>query len=180
MGSLHDQLLKVGLVDEDRIKKAKIDKRKQERRQRKGKKEARKPNKPQLRTPQVEKVERDRELNRQRQKRAERKAIAAQIKQLVEKHRQPIGDGDVPFNFAHNKKIKRIYITEAVRELLIAGKLSIVKLDGRYELIPSTIMEKIRIRDEKYVIFCNEPKKKNAEKTDDPYADYQIPDDLVW
>ena len=180
MGSLHDQLLKVGLVDESRIKKARRDKRKQEKQRRKDKNEPTKQDTPQLQASQAEKVERDRKLNRQRQERVKRKALIAQIRQLVEKHRQPIGEGDIPFNFAHNKKIKRIYITETERERLSAGKLAIIKLDGRYELVPSSIVEKIRVRDEKCVILCNESQKNKNKNEADPYADYQVPDDLVW
>ncbi|MCP4410714.1 MAG: DUF2058 domain-containing protein [Gammaproteobacteria bacterium] len=180
MGSIHDQLLQVGLVDEKQIKKAKIDKRKQERQRRKSKPKTGKQDKSQLRPALAEKIERDRELNRQRQRRAERKAVAAQIKQLIETNRQVTGDGDLPFNFADHKKIKRIYITEVEREQLSRGTLAIVKLNGRYELVPSTIVEKIRLRDEKYVILCNEPQEKKADHADDPYSDYRVPDDLVW
>ena len=181
MGSLRDQLLKVGLVDEKQIKKASRDKRKQDRQRRKGKTETSKqdtsPQQPAL----AKKIERDRALNRQLQAQAERKAVAAQIKQLIETNRLPKDDdGDVPFNFADNNKIKRIYVSEAVRKQLSQGKLAIVRLDGRYELVPSTIVEKIRIRDEKCVILCNEPQVNSSDNADDPYADYRVPDDLVW
>lgn len=180
MGSIHDQLLKVGLVDAQQVKKAKLDKRNKDKRRRKSKTKTDKPDKPQQRPALAEKIERDRELNRRRQQRAERKAIAAQIKQLIETSRQATGDGDLPFNFADHKKIKRIYITEVEREQLSRGTLAIVKFNGKYELVPSTIVEKIRLRDEKYVILCNEPQEKNGDHADDPYSDYQVPDDLVW
>ncbi len=179
MSSLRDQLLKVGLVDEKQVKKARIDKRKQDRQRRKGKTGSSHQNK--LQQPGlVKKIEHDRELNRQRQARAERKAVAAQIKQLIETNRLPREDGDVPFNFADNKKIKRIYITDAVREQLSKGKLAIVRLESKYELIPSTIVEKIRLRDAKCVILYNEPQEESVENNDDPYANYRVPDDLVW
>jgi uncharacterized protein YaiL (DUF2058 family) len=180
MGSLRDQLLKVGLVDEKQIKKASRDKRKQDKQRRKGKTETSKhdtsPPQPAL----AKKIERDRALNRQLQAQAEGKAVAAQIKQLIETNRLPKDEGDVPFNFADNNKIKRIYISEAVRKQLSLGTLAIVRLDGRYELVPSTIVEKIRVRDKKCVILCNEPQVNSADNSDDPYADYRVPDDLLW
>lgn len=180
MGSLRDQLLKVGLVDEKQVNKARRDKQKQDRQRRKSKTETSKQEKPQHQPALAKKIERDRELNRQRQERAERKALTAQIKQLIEANRLPKDDGDVPFNFADDKKIKRIYITEPVRKQLSHGKLSIVKLDGIYELVPSTIAQKIRLRDEKCVILDSKRQENNADNKDDPYADYQVPDDLVW
>jgi uncharacterized protein YaiL (DUF2058 family) len=181
MGSLRDQLLKVGLVDEKQIKKASKDKRKQDKQRRKGKTQTSKhdtspPQQPAL----AKKIERDRALNRQLQAQAERKAVAAQIKQLIETNRLPKNDGDVPFNFTDNNKIKRIYISEAVRKQLSRGTLAIVRLDGRYELVPSTVVEKIRLRDEKCVILCNEPQVNSADNSDDPYASYRVPDDLLW
>lgn len=179
MGSLRDQLLKVGLVDEKQVKKASRDKRKLDRQRRKGKTETSNQNK--LQQPGLaKKIEHDRELNRQRQARAERKAVAAQIKQLIETNRLPKEDGDVPFNFADNKKIKRIYITDAIREQLSKGKLAIVKLEGKYELVPPIVVEKIRLRDVKYVILYNKPEEKNTDNCDDPYVNYRVPDDLVW
>jgi uncharacterized protein YaiL (DUF2058 family) len=181
MGSLRDQLLKVGLVDEKQIKKASRDKRKQDRQRRKGKTEtSNQDTSPPQQLALAKKIERDRALNRQLQAQAERKAVAAQIKQLIETNRLPKDDGDVPFNFADNNKIKRIYISEAVRKQLSQGKLAIVRLGGKYELVPSTIVEKIRIRDEKCVILCNEPQMNGSDNSDDPYADYGVPDDLVW
>jgi uncharacterized protein len=180
MGSLRDQLLKVGLVDEKQIKKASRDKRKQDRQRRKGKTQTSKQDTLPQQPAQAKKIERDRALNRQLQTQAERKAVAAQIKQLIETNRLPKDDGDVPFNFADNNKIKRIYTSEAVRKQLSRGKLAIVRLGGRYELVPSTIVEKIRIRDKKCVILCNEPQVNSADNSDDPYADYRVPDDLLW
>ena len=81
MSSLQDQLLKAGMVDEKKAKKIKKDKRKQARQTPKGQtvvNEARELAK----QAQAEKSARDREINRQQQAVAERKAIAAQIRQL--------------------------------------------------------------------------------------------------
>ena len=84
-------------------------------------------NKLQVQQALTEKAKRDRQLNRQLKDEAEKKAIAAQIKQLIENNHLPKGDGDVPYNFADNKKIKRIFVSAAVQEQLSRGKLAIVK-----------------------------------------------------
>lgn len=179
MGSLRDQLLKVGLVDKKQVKKARIDKKRQKKRLR-GKTENGNHGKAALASAKANKISHDRELNHMRQQKAERKARAAQIRQLIETHRIPKEEGDLPFNFEHNKKIKRIHITESIRNQLSNGKLAIVKLDGPYELVPLKIAEKIRHRDEKCVILSNRYQPRDTEKPEDPYAEYQIPDDLIW
>ena len=65
-----------------------------------------------------------------------------------------------------------------MKKQIIKGSLGIARIEGRYELIPKTIAEKIQKRNEKRVVlFTNDEQEINA---DDPYADYQIPDDLTW
>ncbi len=177
--SLQDQLLKAGLVDAKQLKKVKNDKRKTNKQLHKSKTETVDQNKLQVQQALTEKAKRDRQLNRQLKDEAERKAIAAQIQQLIEKNRLPKGDGDVPYNFADNNKIKRIFVSAAVQEQLSRGKLAIVKLNENYELVPIAIAERIRMRDEKCVILCNDPQQ-GDEQQDEPYANYQVPDDLMW
>jgi len=176
--SLRDQLLKAGLVNEKQAKKAKQEKRKQARQQRKSKTAALSDT--QLRAQQalVEKAERDRRLNRKRQQTSEQKALEAQIKQLIETNRLPITDGEIAYHFEDDKKIKKVYVSEGIREQLAGGRLEIVKADSQYEVVPVAVAEKIRARDEQRVIFCNETQ--SGKGADDAYADYQVPDDLMW
>ena len=61
---------------------------------------------------------------------------------------------------------------------LVAGRLVIVCQGGVAELVPRVIAEKIAERDASLVIRVN---KVSAEiDADDPYADFKIPDDLMW
>jgi uncharacterized protein YaiL (DUF2058 family) len=123
-------------------------------------------------------AERARELNAQRDAAAQQKAILAQIAQMVQQNRQSKGNGDIAYNFTFGSKIERIYVSEAVRGHLIAGRLVIVGLDSAYELVPKVIAEKIAERDASIVVFA---KKSTTEvEEDDPYAAYKIPDDLMW
>lgn len=178
--ALRDQLLKAGLVNDKQVKKAVKEKRRETL---KGQNEpgALADSKPQAQKAQAEKAERDRRLNLQRKEAAEQKAIAAQVRQLIEANRQPRGDDDVPYNFSDGSKVKRLYVSDAVRDQLGRGLLAIVKLDGRYELVPCEIARKIHARDETAVVLLNDPQKTSGrEGDDDPYADYRIPDDLLW
>lgn len=185
MGGLKDQLLKSGLVNEKQLKKAQQEKRREDRQhQGQGKQGAEaEEQRRQREAAAAEKAERDRQLNLQRQQEAERKAVAAQVKQLVEAHRQPPGFGDTPFNFVDGGKVKRLAMSDAVRGQLTRGQLAIVKVENRYELVPGEIAEKIRQRDPEAVILHNAPppRQPGAEgQGEDPYAGYQVPDDLMW
>jgi uncharacterized protein YaiL (DUF2058 family) len=176
--SLQEQLLKAGLVSTHKAKQIQHEKNKQA----KQPQAAKNTDDAKLRTQQaqVEKTERDRELSRQRQEEAERKAVAAQIKQLIEQNRVAAGDGDIGYQFADGNKVKTIYLTEAQRSHMLRGLLAIVKNEGHYDLVPAETAEKIRTRDASAVLVLNIADTQTAQNKDDPYADYQIPDDLIW
>src|SRR6202008_167553 len=101
--------------------------------------------------------------------------------QLVELHRIPRVEGDDLYNFVDGKRIRRLAMQRAMRDQLVTGALEIVKNDGRYEIVPAEVAEKIRQRDERSVIPRNTaPPAAPAAAEDDPYKDYVVPDDLMW
>ncbi len=90
------------------------------------------------------------------------------------------GNGDdLAYNFEDNKNIKRIYVTQDTHDAIALGKLAIVKLEGQYEIVPGPVADKIKLRDENYIILRNDPSQQD-EESDDFYAEYEIPDDLMW
>lgn len=178
MPSLQDQLLKAGLVDKKQVKQVNKEKRKQTNVARRSAEEVVDEVKQQAEQARLEKVQRDRELNRQRDQELQNKAIAAQIKQLVDNNRQPKG-GEVEYNFTDGKQIKKIRMKPEMQQQLIRGLLTIVKSAGEYELVPRIIADKIALRDPGCVLVAN-AKSATDTKDDDPYADYVIPDDLMW
>jgi len=184
--ALRDQLLKAGLVDERQAKKAAKEKHKDAQRQH-GQGKTATAEEDRLRAQQAqaqaEKVERDRQLNQQRQEQALKKAAAAQIRQLVEQHRQTKEGGETPYNFIDCGKVKRLYLSDRVRRRIVQGQLAIVRLDQDYELVLPEIAEKIHARDANSVVVFNDPKQPAAAAPpveEDPYAKFQVPDDLVW
>lgn len=178
MVSLQDQLLKAGLVDKKKVKLANQDKSKQKKvEKRTGTQSVDEVRLAALET-QRKNAERARELNAQRDADARQKAIVAQIAQMVQQNRQSKGNGDIAYHFTHDKKVERIYVSAAVQAHLVAGRLVIVLLNGAVELVPRIIADKIAERDAALVVRVN--KASAAVDEDDPYAAYQIPDDLMW
>ena len=176
--SLQDQLLKAGLVDEKKANKIKKTKHKQVKQKQKNKIVTVDEAKVAAAQQQAEKVERDRQLNQQRKAEAEHKAMAAQVRQLVEMNRQAADRGDIAYSFTDGPLVKRIHVTAAQHKQLSNGRLCIIKLDEQYELIPSLVAEKIQQRDGATPILSNQPTETPDE--DDPYAEFQVPDDLMW
>ena len=181
MASLQDQLLNAGMVDKKKAKKIEKEKRKQAKQLPKGQKltnEARE----QAQQALNDKALKDKETNRALQELAQVKAIAAQIKQLIEANRLDRSKGDVAFQFVDGKKIKKMHISTLFQNQLGKGQIAIVKLGELYELVPTAVAEKIKQRDESLVVMLTENTGVNAdqEDEDDPYADFKIPDDLMW
>ncbi len=177
--SLQDQLLGAGLVDKKKAKQAKKDKRKTDKVQRKSKEVAVDEVKQQAEQARQEKIERDRKLNQERQAAVEAKAINAQIIQLIEHHRIA-KHGETAYNFTDGTTIKKILIDDKLTGQLSRGQIALVRLNENYELVPKVVAEKISQRDDSFIVVANERQQTAEEDEDDPYADYPIPDDLMW
>jgi len=180
VNAFQEQFLKLGLVDEKKINQTKHEKHKQVTQQRHNKQPPVDAAKRAAQQAQQAKAERDHLLNDERQAVAARKAAAAEIKQLVAENRQPKGSGDVPYNFTDGTKIRRLYMTEALRAQIMKGVMAIVKAVGHYEVVPIAIADKIRQRNAQCVIQLSTEASVDAPAVDDPYGDYKIPDDLIW
>lgn len=178
MVSLHEQLLKAGLVDKNKVKQAAHKQQKQKKDERRSGTETVDEARAAALELQRANAEKARQANAERDALARQKAIVAQIADLIAKNRQAKGNGDIAYNFTHGSKIERIYVSAAVRDHLTAGRLVIVVLNNTVELVPRVIADKIAERDAALVVRVNKPAAQVDE--DDPYAAFQIPDDLMW
>ncbi|PIE40692.1 MAG: nucleoprotein/polynucleotide-associated enzyme [Gammaproteobacteria bacterium] len=178
MASLQDQLLKAGVVDKGKAQKIKKDKHRSAKQAPKGQQQDSEARRLAEKARQ-EKLEKDKEKNRKLKEAAEQKAIQAQLKQLVEMNRIDRAGGEVSYQFSHGKAIKKMYVTEQQQLLLTRGRIAIVEFQDGYELVPAPVAEKIAQRDEHKIVLLNTPESNQVDE-DDPYAEYQIPDDLMW
>lgn len=186
--SLKDQLLKAGLIDQSKAQKADQEQRKQaHQKTAKAQKQAKKSGEVTVDEAKLlaeqsrqAQAERSRELNRQQREQAERKAVQAQIRQLVDMNRIDRKQGDIAYQFADGNKVKKIYLTPKLQDQLAYGVIALVKSGDSYELVPQQVAEKIAQRDAALILVRNSGSAQQQAAADDPYADYQIPDDLMW
>lgn len=181
--SLQEQLLSAGVANKKQAAKAKKA-QKQKIKQRKSGVVVEDETAKKLQEEQLAKAERDRELNRQRDAAAEKKAIHAQIKQIIAHSKiNRTQDAERQFNFTDGSHVKYIQVTEDQQAHLSKGYLAIVRDGESYELIPASAAKKISSRAADLIVAWNEKTatEKAAEAdADDPYAEYEIPDDLMW
>jgi uncharacterized protein YaiL (DUF2058 family) len=185
--SLQEQLLKSGLVTTAQARTAKSEKHKQAQQQRHNNVQVVDEGKRMLQQAQAEKAERDKELNKLKQQQEERKQIAAQVRQLIESHRIAIDENAIEeyddsqaYHFTDQNKVKKLFVPKTIRDQISDGKLAIVRLRKRYDVVPVEIAGKIRERDPASVIVWNEASPQPVQDSDDPYAQFQVPDDLIW
>lgn len=175
-----DQLLKAGLVTKKQVQKVNQDVNRKRKQQQQHSKKENVVDQARLKAQQAaeEKAERDRELNRKKENQARQKAISIEINQLIENNCLARDEScDIVYNFEHNKKVKRIYVNAEMKQQIIKGKLGIARIEGRYELVPKTIAEKIQQRNEKRIVIFDD---QQVLDENDPYSEHQIPDDLMW
>ncbi len=175
--SLQDQLMQAGLVDKKKAKQISKQKRKEKKQNIDHDQELAEAAK----QAKLEKQARDKELNRQRQLQSDKKALQAQVDQLAGLYRLKDAKGDVAYNFTDDKAIKKLWLTDAVVEQIIKGRLCIVRVSSGYEVIPKPIAERIRTRAADAVVVFNDGATTSSTEADDEYyAQFEIPDDLMW
>ena len=178
--SLGDQLRAVGLVTEKQLKKAQKGQHRKDTRIRQGIEKD--DSKIEAQKIMESKSALDLEKNKLRDKELESKSVLAQIKQLIVMNKKR-EKGDTAYNFTLENKIKKIYISEENKKQLNLGHLAIVSSrsgdNNEIELVPKRVAEKIAERNEESILYHYD-KSKNVIDEDDPYKDFQIPDDLEW
>uniref|UniRef100_UPI0008FC2628 DUF2058 domain-containing protein n=1 Tax=Poseidonibacter lekithochrous TaxID=1904463 RepID=UPI0008FC2628 len=115
----------------------------------------------------------------QKNEAAQAKEIAAQVKQLIEMNCIDRTKGEEGYNFTDCRTDKTLYVTPELRDQLIKGRLAIARLGEGYELIPAVVADKIAQRDQESIVVNNTVDETVVDE-DDPYADFVIPDDLMW
>lgn len=171
--SLQEQLLKAGLVNEQQLKQTKTGKRKDRRQGTAPDHSAQE----QARRAAAEKQARDREFNQKRDEEARRRAETVALWQLVREQRVSRDGGDIAYNFADGSALKRLHVTAEQQRGIVAGRLAIVRQDAFYEVVPAEVARRCADHDPTLVLVLNTP---DSGGGDDEYADYKVPDDLIW
>ncbi len=130
-------------------------------------------------------LERDKQLSEQQKQAALSKEYKAQVKQLIEMNRINLSKGDIGFNFTDNNLIKKIVVDKMTQAQLISGRLAIARVvadnngESEYAIIPASVADKIAQRDANSIVL-NSALSQEEQDEEDPYADFKVPDDLMW
>ncbi|ELD3314382.1 DUF2058 domain-containing protein [Enterobacter hormaechei] len=175
--TLQEQMLKAGLVSSKKMAKVQRTAKKSRVQAREAREAVEENKKAQL--------ERDKQLSEQQKQAVLAKEFRAQVKQLIEMNRITVAKGNITFNFTDGNLIKKIDVDKQTQTQLINGRLAIARLvinakgDCDYAIIPAVVADKIAQRDADSIVL-NSALSQEEQDEDDPYADFKIPDDLMW
>ena len=175
--TLQEQMLKAGLVTSKKMAKVQRTAKKSRVQAREAREAVEENKKAQL--------ERDKQLSEQQKQAALSKEYKAQVKQLIEMNRIVLAKGDIGFHLTDGNLIKKILVDKATQTQLINGRLAIARLvvesreECEYAIIPASVADKIAQRDAASIVLHSALSQEEQDE-DDPYADFKVPDDLMW
>jgi uncharacterized protein YaiL (DUF2058 family) len=132
----------------------------------------------------AEKAERDRALAAERKAQARITELHAQARQIIEDKKVPRA-GESEYRFTADGAIRTLLVNDDLRRKLSSGALVIARLGDRYEVLPRAAADKVRERDASMIVLDHGQDASTgplaATSEDDAYyAQFQVPDDLVW
>lgn len=182
MASLQEQLMNSGLINKQKVKQAQTEKRRQAKQQKK-KKGTTVVSDVQIAI--KEKIEqqkqKDLENNQQTQQELAERAAHGKLIQMIAQHCEKDYQGELDYHFTYDNKVKRIAVTPSIQQGLIKGLYAICVLNEAFYLINKEAAQKLRDIDPSVLVALHDQTAAVEEtQEDDPYAEFAIPDDLMW
>ncbi len=183
MASLQDQLLKAGLTTKQKARQANSDKRKKSKQKRSGvavEVSLQEKVKQDLAKAQAEKQAKDNALNEQKKQQLAAKEQHQRILQILQHHQLKRIDGETVYNYTFGSKIKKLFVDAVTHKALVNGRLALCGLDEVTYVVTSETAVKLAELEPSIILVQNEKVSTAEPDEDDPYADFQIPDDMMW
>jgi uncharacterized protein YaiL (DUF2058 family) len=180
--ALQDQLLKAGLASKQKVRDVKTQKRRDKKSKIDDGSDALKQ---QIAEQKQAQAQKDKALNEQRFAEASEKG---QVRGLISEFSKfaicVARDAEIKFNYTLENKIYSVYITDKIQADLLNGTLGIVRYEDKCYLVPHKLAERVKLLVPQWCGYLWDKAAKDSVEqvsdADDPYANYAIPDDLMW
>ena len=183
MASLQDQLLKAGLTTKQKSRQANSDSRKKNKQARSGVKHEvslQDKVKHDLEKSKKEKLEKDAALNAEKNKQLAQKETHLRVLQILKHHQLKNINGETEYNYTFGKTVKKLFVDAITLRALGNGLLAICGIDEITYVVTAETAEKVASLDSSVVLVQNDKVVSDDVDENDPYAEFQIPDDLMW
>lgn len=105
---------------------------------------------------------------------------ADRLRQIIRANRIDRAYAGVPYRFTQGSRVREIAVTGTQQGRIARGELAVVSDGERNELVPAKVARRVRGIDPAAVLVLNAGDERAPDAGDDPYADYRVPDDLMW
>jgi len=181
MASLQEQLMNSGLINKQKAKQAQTEKRrKAKQKKKKGTVIA---SDVQVAIQEKTELQKQKDLakNQAAQEGLAQRAAHGKLIQMIAQHCEKDYQGELDYHFTYDSKVKRIAVTAEIQQGLIKGRLAICVLNEAFYLINKEAAEKLRAIDESVLVALHDQNEEPPQdEQDDPYAEFAVPDDLMW
>ena len=112
-----------------------------------------------------------------------KRELKAKIKTLIEENSVTEFTGELTFNYVVGERIRQLFVTQEFLDKVSAGELAITRLNRQTHLVTPDVAEQLIALNPQWLVVVNDPSKEQpvmAAAEDDPYAGYKVPDDLHW
>ncbi|WP_163930857.1 DUF2058 family protein [Paraferrimonas sp. SM1919] len=176
--SLQDQLVKAGLVNKQQAKQARAAKRKK---RKQGGTDDNKILSQQVLEQRQQQAEKDKQLNLEKyENELQLGRIRALRTELPKAAIKLDENAELEYNYTFAGKVLKLYVNEEQRQGLANGALGIARVDDKSYVLPNKLVERVQKINPQWVAYIYDGDEQVSAVEDDPYADYQIPDDLMW
>jgi uncharacterized protein YaiL (DUF2058 family) len=132
----------------------------------------------------ADKAEHDRALETERKAQARTRELHAQARQIIE-DKQVAQAGEQDYRFEAGGAIRSLRVDDALRKQLASGALVIAQSGERYALLPRAAASKVRERAPEHIVLdhgqaTNDAAASTTSEDDAYYAQFTVPDDLMW
>lgn len=131
----------------------------------------------------MEKAERDRALEAERKEKARQAELQAQARQIIQDKKVPRA-GESEYRFTADGAIRTILVSDELRKKLASGALVIARSGDGYALLPRAAGDKVRERVPEWIVLDHgqpgDAPAAGSSEDDEYYAQFKVPDDLMW
>ena len=112
-----------------------------------------------------------------------KRELKAKIKTLIEESSVTEFTGELTFSYVVGERIRQLFVTQEYLDKISKGELAITRLNRQTHLVTPEVAEQLIGLNPQWLVVVNDPSQEQPKITgseDDPYADYKVPDDLHW
>jgi uncharacterized protein YaiL (DUF2058 family) len=88
--------------------------------------------------------------------------------------------GEAEYNYTFNSKIKKLFVDAVTHKALVNGRLALCGINDTTYIVTTETAEKVASLDKAVILVQNTKVADEVIAEDDPYAEFQIPDDMMW